>query len=387
MVLVIFVFLRNFWATIIPAIAVPLSHRRHFRGDVRCFGYSLDNLSLMGLTIAVGFVVDDAIVMIENIVRHIEEGETPFEAALKGAGQIGFTIISITCSLIAVFIPLIFMGGIIGRLFREFAVTVAIAVVDFGVRLADPDAGDVLAFLKHENAGKSTAASTNGRGRRSTRCSASMTAACTWVLRHQFLTLLSTLALIVLTGCLYVSIPKGFFPQQDTGFIFGDAEARAGHLVRRHVASCSCSSSTWSWPIRPSTASSALPARPAATRPRAPAACYIQLKPFDQRDVTADQVIAAAAPEGRRKCRASNSSCRSAQDINVGGRLSRTQYQYTLTDTDLDELNDWAPKLEQAMREAAGAAGRRLRPADRRRRMSTSRSIAMRRRGSASRRG
>ena len=140
----IFVFLRTIWATVIPSLAVPLS----LLGDLRSctlVGYSLDNISLMALTISVGFVVDDAIVMIENIVRYIELGERPFDAALKGAGQIGFTIISITFSLIAVFIPLLFMGGIIGRLFREFAVTVTVAVVASAVGLADPDADDVLA--------------------------------------------------------------------------------------------------------------------------------------------------------------------------------------------------------------------------------------------------
>ena len=223
-VMVIFVFLRNFWATVIPAIAVPLSILGTF-AVMYGFGYSLDNLSLMGLTIAVGFVVDDAIVMIENIVRYIEEGDSPFDAALKGAGQIGFTIISITCSLIAVFIPLIFMGGIIGRLFREFAMTVAIAVVISAFISLTLTPVMCSLFLKHEDPHK--------RNRVSQWAEDAFDAiirfydrGLSWVLRHQFLTLLPTLALIVLTGVLYVYIPKGFFPEQDTGFIFGEADAR-----------------------------------------------------------------------------------------------------------------------------------------------------------------
>ena len=170
-VLVIFLFLRKLWATIIPSIAVPLSLIGTF-AVMYAAGYSLDNLSLMGLTIAVGFVVDDAIVMIENIVRYIEAGDRPFEAALKGAGQIGFTIISITFSLIAVFIPLLFMGGIIGRLFREFAVTVIGRGRGLGVDLADPDAGDVLAVPEAQEELHRPAASTGWPRASSTACCA-----------------------------------------------------------------------------------------------------------------------------------------------------------------------------------------------------------------------
>src|SRR5579859_7244691 len=223
-VMVIFLFLRKLWATIIPGIAVPLSIVGTF-GVMYALGYSIDNLSLMGLTISVGFVVDDAIVMIENIVRYIEAGDPPFEAALKGAGQIGFTIISITISLIAVFIPLLFMGGIIGRLFHEFAVTVSVAVMVSALVSLTLTPVMCSLFLKREE---------HGRGNQLNRMAEAFfdrmvkgyDRGLNWVFRHQFPTLLSTLALIVATGFLYVEIPKGFFPQQDTGFIFGELDTR-----------------------------------------------------------------------------------------------------------------------------------------------------------------
>ena len=344
-VMVIFLFLRKLWATIIPGIAVPLSIIGTF-AVMYMLGYSIDNLSLMGLTIAVGFVVDDAIVMIENIVRYIEAGDPPFEAALKGAGQIGFTIISITCSLIAVFIPLIFMGGIIGRLFREFAMTVSIAVVLSALVSLTLTPVMCSLFLRHED--RTRGGRLNGlaeaffdgmlrvydRGLR-------------WVLRHQFLTLLPTLALIVLTGYLYVIIPKGFFPQQDTGFIFGEIDTRQdmsfvgmSDLARKVIDK-----------VRQDPAVSGVVGFIGATGGNATentGRLFIQLKPFAQRDVTADQVIQRLRPvvgqvEGVKFF------MQAGQDVSVGGRLSRTQYQYTLTDTNLDELNHWAPILEQAM--------------------------------------
>src|SRR5262252_5299812 len=223
-ILVIFLFLRTLWATVIPSMAVPLSLLATF-GVMYGVGYSLDNISLMALTISVGFVVDDAIVMIENIVRYIELGERPFAAALKGAGQIGFTIISITFSLIAVFIPLLFMGGIIGRLFREFAVTVSVAVIASAFISLTLTPVMCSLFLKQQGLHPA------GRFNRiAEACFNAMLRSydrgLIFVFRHQFPALLSTLALIVLTGYLYVTIPKGFFPEQDTGFIFGQAEAR-----------------------------------------------------------------------------------------------------------------------------------------------------------------
>src|SRR5262249_33082601 len=223
-IIVIFLFLRTFWATVIPSMAVPLSLLATF-AVMYAVGYSLDNISLMALTISVGFVVDDAIVMIENIVRYIEQGVPPFEAALKGAGQIGFTIISITFSLIAVFIPLLFMGGIIGRLFREFAVTVSVAVVASAFVSLTLTPVLCSLFLKEQGL--------HGTGRFNQLAERFFVGflniydrGLRFVLRHQLPTFLSTIVLIVATGYLYVIIPKGFFPEQDTGFIFGQADAR-----------------------------------------------------------------------------------------------------------------------------------------------------------------
>ena len=349
-VMVIFVFLRKLWATIIPGIAVPLSIIGTF-AVMYMLGYSLDNLSLMGLTIAVGFVVDDAIVMIENIVRYIEAGDPPMEAAMKGAGQIGFTIISITCSLIAVFIPLLFMGGIIGRLFREFAVTVTVSVVVSAVVSLTLTPVMCSLFLRREEK------ETGGRLNRMAevffdRVLHGYDRGLRWVLRHQFPMLLLTLALIGVTGGLYVLIPKGFFPQQDTGFIFGEVDARQdisftgmSALVREVIAK-----------VRQDPAVSGVVAFVGATGGNATentGRVFIQLKPFDQRDASSDQVIQRLRPVTA-GLQGLKFFMQSGQDITVGGRLSRTQYQYTLTDTDLGELGHWAPIFEQAMRKLPG---------------------------------
>jgi HAE1 family hydrophobic/amphiphilic exporter-1 len=221
-VMVIFVFLRNFWATVIPAVTVPLSLIGTF-GVLYELGYSLDNLSLMALSIAVGFVVDDAVVVIENIVRHMEGGATPYEAALKGAGEIGFTIMSITLSLIAVFIPLFLMGGYVGLLFREFAVTVSVALVlsllisltltpMMCARLLKPESRTHGRLYRLSEGGFNALLGAYEAGLKI-------------VLRHRFITLMTMFVTIALTGYLYVVIPKGFFPQQDTGLIIGLSEA------------------------------------------------------------------------------------------------------------------------------------------------------------------
>ena len=343
---IIVIFLRTVWATVIPSIAVPLSLLATF-AVMYAVGYSLDNISLMALTISVGFVVDDAIVMIENIVRYIEQGVPPFEAALKGAGQIGFTIISITFSLIAVFIPLLFMGGIIGRLFREFAVTVSVAVVASAFVSLTLTPVLCSLFLKEQGlhgTGRFNQIAERffvgflnlyDRGLRS-------------VLRHQLPALLSTLVLIVATGYLYVIIPKGFFPEQDTGFIFGQADARedisfeamAGltqkivDVVRQDPAVSGVFSFTGASAYNPTENT---------------ARVFIQLVPHDQRAETSNQIIRrlrpkVAAVEGVRFF------MQSGQDISIGGRLSRTLYQFTLTDTDVEELNHWAPIIESEMK-------------------------------------
>ena len=345
-VLVIFIFLRTVWATVIPSLAVPLSLLATL-AVLYAAGYSLDNISLMALTISVGFVVDDAIVMIENIVRYIELGERPFRAALRGAGQIGFTIISITFSLIAVFIPLFFMGGIIGRLFREFAVTVSVAVIASAViSLTLTPVLCSLFLKKHEpNAGGWFNRAAEGFFNWMLR---SYERGLRWVFGHQFLMLLSTLSLIVLTGYLYMTIPKGFFPQQDTGFIFGEVDTRqdasfaATSELRRQVVDIVRQDPAVDHVFSMGGAYAYNPTENAAR-------VFIQLKPFDERDVTAAQVIERLRPQVAR-VEGAAFFMQAGQDISIGGRLSRTQYQYTLTDTNQDELNHWAPILEQGMK-------------------------------------
>jgi multidrug efflux pump subunit AcrB len=232
-VMVIFLFLRNFWATIIPSITVPLSLIGTF-AILYEMNYSLDNLSLMGLTIAVGFVVDDAVVEIENIVRHIEAGLSPYEAALKGSGEIGFTVLSITLSLIAVFIPLFLMSGYVGLLFREFAVTVSVALV-LSLLISRTLTPMMCAYMlksEHKEHGFLYRMFERGFDGLLTIYEAGLKVA----LRHRATTLMVMLGTIALTGCLYVIIPKGFFPQQDTGMILGIAQTGQGHVVCGHGA-------------------------------------------------------------------------------------------------------------------------------------------------------
>jgi len=345
-IIVIFVFLRTLWATVIPSLAVPLSLLATF-GVMYAVGYSLDNISLMALTISVGFVVDDAIVMIENIVRYIEQGERPFDAALKGAGQIGFTIISITFSLIAVFIPLLFMGGIIGRLFREFAVTVSVAVI--ASAFVSLTLTPVLCSLFLKQQGLHGAGRFNQIAERFFDGFINLyDRGLQFVFRHQLPTFLSTLVLIVATGYLYVIIPKGFFPEQDTGFIFGQADAREDSSFKamsRHVqkiVEIVRHDPTVSGVFAFTGASAYNPTENTAR-------VFIQLVPHDQRSETSSQIIRrlrpkVAAVEGVKFF------MQSGQDISIGGRLSRTLYQYTLTDTNVEELNHWAPIIEREMR-------------------------------------
>jgi len=344
-ILVIFIFLRTLWATVIPSLAVPLSLLATF-SVMYVVGYSLDNISLMALTISVGFVVDDAIVMIENIVRYLEQGDRPFEAALKGAGQIGFTIISITFSLIAVFIPLLLMGGIIGRLFREFAVTVSVAVVAsaFISLTLTPVLCSLFLKGKAEHppgrlsriAERGFIAMLNGYDR-----------GLIFIFRHQLAALMATLLLMVATAYLYVAIPKGFFPEQDTGFIFGQADARqdisfAGmSAVTHQFVDIVRQDPDVSGVFAFTGASSYNPTENTAR-------VFIQLKPHDQRHLTASQIIRRLRPKVA-AVQGARFFMQSGQDISVGGRLSRTLYQYTLTDTDSEELNHWAPMVEAAM--------------------------------------
>jgi hydrophobe/amphiphile efflux-1 (HAE1) family protein len=346
-VLVIFAFLRKPWATAIPGVTVPLAIVSTF-GAMYLFGYSLDNLSLMALSIAIGFVVDDAIVMIENIVRYIEAGESGFEAALKGAGQIGFTIISITFSLIAVFIPLLLMSGIVGRLFHEFAMTVSIAVVmsAFIALTLTPMMCSLFLAREHE---RSPGRVSRAFERFFDWMVAEYDRGLNWVFRHQFLTLLGTLALIVLTGYLYYVIPKGFIPQQDTGFLFGQLEARQDISF----AAMSKLQDQAAKIVLQNPAVSGMVAFAGATGGNSSentARMFIQLKPFAQREGI-QQVMAELRPKIAAQVIGANFFMQAAQDITVGGRLSQAQYQYTLTDTNSDELNHWAPILLAKMRD------------------------------------
>ncbi len=338
-VTVIFVFLRSLWATIIPSVTVPLALLGAC-GLMYGAGYSLDNLSLMALTISVGFVVDDAIVMLENITRYIEEGEPPLAAALKGSREIAFTIVSISVSLIAVLIPLLLMGGIIGRLFREFAVTLSMAIVvsaAVSLTLTPMMASRFLTASKEAGHGRFYAWSERGfdallkgyeRG-------------LDFVLKFRLLTLLVFLATLALSVWLFVIIPKGFFPQQDTGLITGVAESGQGvsfaEMMRHQEA---LGEVVRKDPAVDHVAMSVGGSGNALNTGR----MFITLKPRDQRSATADQVIARLRPQ-LAKVEGAALFLQSAQDVRVGGRASRTQYQFTLQGSDLNELNEWAPKI------------------------------------------
>ena len=343
-VMVIFVFLRNVAATLIPSVTVPLAIMGT-AGVMYVVGYSLDNLSLMALTIAVGFVVDDAIVMLENIYRYVEEGMAPMEAALKGAGEIGFTIISISVSLVAVFIPLLLMGGIVGRLFREFAVTVTLTIgvsVIISLTLTPMLCSR---FLKNEH-GKQHGKLYQLFERGFDAMLSGYKRGLDVVFKHQFITLMSFIATVALTAVLFIYIPKGFFPQQDNGVIVGFAEtsqdtsSSAMHERLLKVADV----------VRkdPDVIGFAMSAGATTFNT---GQFFIALKPKDQgRTTNADQIIARLRQQVSR-VQGINLFMQASQDINVGGRLARTQYQYTLTDTDLDELNVWAPRLLDRFRQ------------------------------------
>ncbi|MDB5408690.1 MAG: acriflavin resistance protein [Rhodospirillales bacterium] len=339
-VMVIFLFLRNLWATVIPSIAVPLALVGTF-GLMYILGYSLDNLSLMALTIAVGFVEDDAIVMLENIHRHIEDGLGPMEAAIKGAGEIGFTIISISLSLIAVFIPLLLMGGIVGRLFREFAVTVAMTIVVSAVVSLTLTPMMCSRFMRSERDVR------HGHlymlsERFFDLLLAGYRRGLDAALRHRRTTLVVFLATLVATAYLFVAIPKGFFPQEDTGFIIGTSEAAQDvsfiEMLRRERAIADVVAKD------PDVATVGMSVGAGGAQTQNNGRLLITLKPRDERKASADQVIRRLAPQ-LAKVEGIALFLQVAQDINVGGRLARTQYQYTLQDADLDELDQWAPKI------------------------------------------
>jgi multidrug efflux pump len=340
-VMVVFLFLRNLSATAIPSVAVPLSLIGTF-GVMYLLGYSLNNLTLMALTISTGFVVDDAIVMIENIDRYLEAGDSPLDAALKGAGQIGFTIVSLTVSLIAVLIPLLFMGDIVGRLFREFAVTLAVTIlVSAAVSLSlTPMMSAKL--LKHRKEGE------KGRFYEVTedyynRIIAFYGRSVKWVLKHQTATLLVTAATLVLTLYLYVIVPKGFFPVQDTGVILGVSEApdyvsfdamaeRQQELAKvilqdKDVESLSSFIGVDGTNVTPNSGR-----------------IQINLKARDERSDDASAIIRRLQPE-LNKVQGITLYMQPVQDLTVEDRVSRTQFQYSIEDADAQELAQWTPKL------------------------------------------
>ena len=340
-VMVIFLFLRNLSATIIPSVAVPLSIVGTF-GVMYLAGYSLNNLTLMALTISTGFVVDDAIVMIENIVRFIEQGDPPLQAALKGSEQIGFTIVSLTISLIAVLIPLLFMGDIVGRLFREFAITLSVTILVSAVVSLTLTPMMCAKLLKHQPESQ--------RGRFyqvSEHAFESIIAfygrTLKWVLKHQTATLFVALATLVLTIVLYIIVPKGFFPVQDTGIIQGISEASQSisfpamaqkqqqltEVILKDPAVDNLSSFIGIDGTNQTLNSGRI---------------LINLKPLDERKISASDVIRRLQPS-LEKIEGVTLYMQPVQDLTVEDRVSRTQYQYTLEDPDANELNLWTAKL------------------------------------------
>ena len=339
-VFVIFIFLRSFWATAIPSVTVPLALIGSF-ALMYPLGYSLDNLSLMGLSIAIGFVVDDAIVMLENIERHVDEGLSPVAAADKGSGEIGFTIVSISLSLVAVFIPLLLMGGIVGRVFREFAVTVTMTILvsAFVALTLTPVMG--ARFLRPKTSVR------HGRlyflsERAFDVMLAGYRRSLDVALRHRFITLLVFIGTVALSVYLFVIIPKGFFPQQDTGLILGTSEAAQdvsfAEMKRYQLALFAVVAAD------PDVATVGMNAGATGQQTQNNGRFFITLKLRDERSASAMQVIDRLRPQ-LVKVQGAALFLQPAQDINIGGRPTRTLYQYTLQDPDLNELNQWAPKI------------------------------------------
>jgi multidrug efflux pump len=345
-VMVIFLFLRNLSATIIPSVAVPLSLVGTF-GVMYLLGYSLNNLTLMALTISTGFVVDDAIVMIENIDRYLEEGETPLNAALKGAGQIGFTIVSLTVSLIAVLIPLLFMGDVVGRLFREFAVTLAVTILVSAV------VSLTLTPMMCAKLLKTKASSKHGRfyevsERAYERIIERYGSTLRWVLKHQTPTLIVTFGTLVFTIFLFIVVPKGFFPVQDTGVILGISDApqtvsftamqQRQQAIARVILKDPAVESL----------SSFIGIDGINTTPNS-GRIQINLKPRNQRKDTASEIIRRLQPE-LAHVEGITLYMQPIQDLTVEDRVSRTQFQYSLESADANDLNTWVPRLMDKLR-------------------------------------
>jgi HAE1 family hydrophobic/amphiphilic exporter-1 len=340
-VLVIFAFLRSIRATLIPSVTVPLALLGAC-GLMWIAGYSLDNLSLMALTIAVGFVVDDAIVMLENITRYVEQGETPLRAALKGAGEIGFTILSISLSLVAVLIPLLLMSGIIGRLFREFAITLTMTILVsafVSLTLTPMMASRFLKEHKDERHGRLYAWSERGFEAMAKAYERGLDL----VLRFRFATLCVFLATVCATGYLFVIIPKGFFPQQDTGIIFGNSDAPQNISFAEMVKKQQELGAIVQADPDVDTVAMALGAG-VGNGAQNNGRMFVTLKPRDERKANAFQIIERLRPK-LAQVQGARLFMQAAQDVNVGARAARTQFQYTVQDANIDELNAWSPKI------------------------------------------
>jgi multidrug efflux pump len=343
-ILVVFVFLRNWHSTLIPTVAVPVSLIGTF-AVMWVFGYSLDNLSLMALTISTGFVVDDAIVVMENISRHLEQGMTPFAAALKGSREIGSTIFTISMSLIAVFIPILLMGGIVGRLFREFAVVLSTAII-ISMVISLTTTPMMCAYILKEHKTEKHGVMYRTSERFFERMLTTYRHSLTWVLDNPFLTLIVLLLVIALNIVVIVQIPKGFFPQQDTGALIGGVQgpqdasfAVMNDSIKRLVG--------------------VIKADPAVANVNAYVGngnggfIYIALKPLNVRKVSAAQIISRLRPKLNRLPVAS-AFLQAAQDLRIGGRGSAALYQYTLQSDNVQDLSKWGPILLENMKKLPG---------------------------------
>ena len=341
-IVVVYAFLRSVRAALLPSVAVPLSLAGTF-GAMYLIGYSVDNLSLMAMTVATGFVVDDAIVVLENITRHMEHGKSPREAALAGAREIGFTVVSISLSLIAAFIPILFMGGIIGRLFREFSVVLSVAIlVSMLVSLTTTPMMAAMLLrprVEDKTPGRFArlAAAAQGKVQRAYRRSLR------WTLRHQPVALLALAAVIGVNVYLYTAIPKGFFPQQDTGRLGGNVQADQGISFQAMQKKLD----NFMAVVQADPAVDTVTGFTGGGQ-RNTANMFISLKPLSERKVSADQVIARLRAKLSHEPGA-NLFLNAQQDIRIGGRQANAQYQYTLQADDLNDLRTWEPRIRQAL--------------------------------------
>ncbi len=341
-IVVVYAFLRSVRAALLPSVAVPLSLAGTF-GAMYLIGYSLDNLSLMAMTVATGFVVDDAIVVLENITRHMERGKTPFQAALAGAREIGFTVVSISLSLIAAFIPILFMGGIVGRLFREFSVVLSVAILVSMVVSLTTTPMMAAVLLRPRPASAAPGRFARAAARLQDAVQRGYRASLRWTLRHQPVALLALAAVVGVNVYLYTIIPKGFFPQQDTGRLIGGVQADQGisfQAMRTKLDSFMA----------------IVQADPAVENvtgftgggQRNSANMFISLKPLAERNMSADAVVARLRGKLSHEPGA-NLFLVPVQDIRIGGRQSNAQYQYTLQADELTDLRAWEPKIRFAL--------------------------------------